>query len=130
MSESVSALRSAFAELLAQTPCVGRQPPEPVAMMASACDVPGCPSCRGRSALRAYELEEARRFRVALGERARLDVAEQMAEVLAGYAALLLATSTVASATEKQGVEEMLSRVQDVLKGYQDAKALGAVAPA
>jgi len=129
MSETIAGLRAAFAELLAKTPCVGRQPPEPVAMMASACEVDGCPSCRGRKALRAYELEEAQRFRVALSERVRLDVAEHMAEVLGAYELLLIATKATVPSSDVEGVDRTLSRVQDVLKAYGDAKTLGAGGP-
>jgi hypothetical protein len=129
MNDSVLALRAAFEELLAKTPCIGRQPPEPVAMMAVTCERPDCPSCRGRSALRAYELGEADRFRARLSERARLDVADQMVEELGAFGDLLvLLTKTVTP--RYQGLEETCARVQDVLSAYRDAKALGAAKPA
>lgn len=83
MDNHVKALREALADCLRRDACCSRV--GPVAIGAESCADKQCVWCRGRAALRAYELAEAERFRAQLSVRTQLDAAQEMAACLGFY---------------------------------------------
>jgi len=128
MDDTVKGLREALVSFLRVGSCRSRS--GPVAMTAAACADEQCVGCRGRVALRAYELGEADRFREFLSVRARLDVADEMAACLQLYQQHLAQLG----GPQTDDAEDWLTKDQGasaayVLTGYDSAKKLGRVEP-
>jgi hypothetical protein len=128
MDDTVKGLREALVCFLRVGSCRSRS--GPVAMTAEPCADEQCIGCRGRVALRAYELGEADRFREFLSVRAFLDIADEMAACLRLYQQHL----TQLGGPNTDAAEDWLAKdggasAVFVLTGYDSAKKLGSVEP-